>query len=107
MLSQELLVGVKYTWKRRWRASHLSTITPDKKMSVVAQSFESDPKTAKGPNDLVVTKNGTCYFTDPNGYYGDSAPGTVYYVTPGGKTSVLSTTVVGPNGIALSGDEKT
>jgi gluconolactonase len=82
-------------------------ITPAKKVSVVAQSFEADPKTAKGPNDVVVAKNGTVYFTDPNGYYGDAPPGTVYRVAPDGKTSVFSASVLGPNGIALTADEKT
>jgi len=81
-------------------------ITPAKRVSVVAKGFEADPKTAKGPNDLVVAKNGTVYFTDPNGYYGDAPPGTVYRVAPGGKTSVFSASVLGPNGIALTADEK-
>jgi len=80
-------------------------VSPQKKVSVVAAKFEADPKIAKGPNDLIVTKNGTIYFTDPNGYDGSAPNGTVY-VTTGGKTSVFSSEITGPNGIVLSGDEK-
>ena len=81
-------------------------VTPEKNVSVVTEKFEADPKVAKGPNDLVVAKNGTIYFTDPNGYDGSAPNGTVY-VTKGGKTSVFSTEITGPNGIGLSADEKT
>lgn len=81
-------------------------VTPAKKVSVVAEKFEADPKVAKGPNDLVVLKDGTIYFTDPNGYDGSAPNGTVYRVA-GGKTTVFSTEVTGPNGIGLSADEKT
>lgn len=81
-------------------------VTPDKKVSVVAEMFEADPKLPKGPNDLVVAKNGTIYFTDPNGFYGDAPSGTVYRIS-GGKTTLFSSEVMGPNGIILSRDEKT
>lgn len=81
-------------------------ISPQKKVSVIARKFEAEPAIAKGPNDLVVTKAGTIYFTDPNGYDGSSPNGTVY-VTRGGKTSVFSAEITGPNGIGLSVDEKT
>lgn len=81
-------------------------VSPQKKVSVVAAKFEADPKVAKGPNDLVLTKNGTIYFTDPNGYDGTAPNGTVY-LTNGAKTSVFSSEITGPNGIGLSPDEKT
>jgi gluconolactonase len=83
-------------------------LSPAKKTTVVAKKgFEADPKLAKGPNDLVVAKNGTVYFTDPNGYYGDAPNGTVYWIDPKGKTQVFSTGITGPNGIILSVDERT
>jgi len=81
-------------------------ISPQKKISLVAENFESDAKTAKGPNDLVLTKGGNIYFTDPNGYDGSAPNGTVY-ATIGGKTTVFSSEITGPNGIGLSPDEKT
>jgi gluconolactonase len=81
-------------------------VTPDKKVSVMAEKFEADPKLPKGPNDLVVGKNGIIYFTDPNGFYGDAPPGTVYRIS-GGKTTMFSDAVMGPNGIILSQDERT
>ena len=82
-------------------------VDPKKKVSVISKGFEAEPKVAKGPNDLVVTGAGIIYFTDPNGYYGDSPNGTVYMVKPDGKTSVFSTEITGPNGIILSLDERT
>jgi sugar lactone lactonase YvrE len=82
-------------------------VSPDKKVSVVAENFEANPSLSKGPNDLVVASNGTVYFTDPNGYYGDAPNGTIYRVAPDGKTTVFSDAITGPNGIVLSADEKT
>jgi gluconolactonase len=82
-------------------------LDPAKKVTVIARRFEADPKIAKGPNDLVVAANGTVYFTDPNGYYGDSPNGTVYRIDPRGRTHVFSIEITGPNGIILSQDERT
>lgn len=82
-------------------------VTPDKKVSTVAKGFERDPKTAKGPNDLVVAKDGTIFMTDPNGYDGTAPNGTIYKITKDGKTSVFSEEITGPNGIILSLDQKT
>jgi gluconolactonase len=81
--------------------------TPARKLSSLAKGFEKDPKTAKGPNDLVRSKNGTIYFTDPNGYDGSAPNGTVYRIAPDGRTSVFSEEVTGPNGIILSLDQRT
>lgn len=82
-------------------------LTPDKKVTVVAKGFEKDPAVSKGPNDLVVAKDGTLYFTAPNGYDGSAPNGTIYRITPDGKTSVFSDEITGPNGIILSADQKT
>ena len=82
-------------------------VTPDKKVSIIARSFERDAPLATGPNDLVVTKGGTVYFTDPKGYYGEAPKGTVYRIEASGKTTVFSDAITGPNGIILSTDEKT
>jgi gluconolactonase len=82
-------------------------VSPDKKVTTVAKGFEKDAKLAKGPNDLVVAKNGTIYFTDPKGYYGDAPNGTVYRIDSQGKTTVFSDEITGPNGIMLSADDRT
>ena len=82
-------------------------VSPDKKVTVVAENFEADPSITKGPNDLIVTKNGAIYFTDPNGYYGDAPNGTIYRIAPDGKTSVFNSDITGPNGIVLSANERT
>ncbi len=83
-------------------------VAPDKKVTVVAKAgFEADPQLAKGPNDIIIAKNGRVYFTDPNGYDGSSPNGTIYLVDNDGKTKVFSREITGPNGIMLSIDEKT
>jgi len=83
-------------------------VAPDKTVSVVAENFEVlSPEISTGPNDLVVSKNGTVYSTVPNGYYGESPNGTIYRTTPDGVTSVFSDEITGPNGIILSADDKT
>jgi sugar lactone lactonase YvrE len=81
-------------------------VSPDKKVSVVAEKFEANPEVSKGPNDIVVASDGTVYFTAPNGYDGSAPNGTVYR-TAGGNTAVFSAEITGPNGIVLSADEKT
>ncbi len=82
-------------------------VTPDKKVTSIAKGFEKDPKTSTGPNDLVVAKDGTVYFTAPNGYDGSSPNGTIYRIGKDGKTAVFSDEITGPNGIILSADQKT
>ncbi len=82
-------------------------VSPDRKVSVVAEKFEANPEVSTGPNDIVVAADGTVYFTAPNGYDGSAPNGTVYRTTPDGKTAVFSGEITGPNGIVLSVDEKT
>lgn len=82
-------------------------VTPDKKVTTIAQGFEKNAGVAKGPNDLVVARNGTIYFTDPNGYDGSAPNGTVYRVDRQGTTTVFNDGITGPNGIMLSADETT
>ena len=83
-------------------------VDPNKEVSTVAEDFEVlPPDVSTGPNDIAAARNGTVYFTVPNGYDGDSPNGTVYFTTPEGKTSVFSDAVTGPNGIVLGADEKT
>lgn len=82
-------------------------ITPDKKVSVLAENFDAMPGKSKGPNDLVVAKDGTIYFTEPNGYDGAAPKGTVYRIPKDGKPEVFSQDITGPNGLILSADEQT
>jgi gluconolactonase len=85
----------------------LQHLAPDGTLTVLAEGFESDPAATTGPNDVTVSAAGMVYFTDPKGYQGEAAPGTIYRVTPDGQVSVFDDTVVGPNGILLSPDDRT
>lgn len=82
-------------------------ISPDKKVSVIAENFDVMPGKSKGPNDLVVLPNGVVLFTEPNGYDGKAPKGTVYRIDRAGKVHVFSQEITGPNGIILSADKKT
>jgi gluconolactonase len=85
-------------------------IEKDGKRVVLADKFEG--KRLNGPNDLVVKKNGTIYFTDtftdrlrekdPDVQLPYAAP----YMIKDGKVILLTKDDPGPNGIALSPDEK-
>ncbi|WP_298484627.1 sulfatase-like hydrolase/transferase [uncultured Maribacter sp.] len=78
--------------------------------------FESITTNYKGnafnsPNDLVYDYNGNLYFTDPSFGLGKkkSAIGFngVYFLSKGGKLTLLDKTIQAPNGIAVSHDNKT
>lgn len=84
----------------------------EKDGSFTALADRFDGKRFNSPNDLVIAKIGTIYFTDPP--YGLKKTGKpelpfhgIYSVSPGGKVSLLVEDVRFPNGIALSPDEKT
>jgi len=58
------------------------------------------------PNDIVIAKDGTIYFTDP-AFQRDAAPGGqektgVYRVAVDGTVTLVDDTITNPNGIALS-----
>ena len=82
-----------------------------KQKTPVAVSFEG--KKFSSPNDVVKTKNGVLFFTDPP--YGfkkfDDAPqkeipfNGVYRMGKDGKVSVIEKELTRPNGVALSPDE--
>jgi gluconolactonase len=71
-----------------------------------------DGKRLNSPNDVVVTQDGSIYFTDPWwGQYADPAREReldvigVYRITPSGGLSALVTDFEFPNGLCLSPDE--
>ena len=78
----------------------------DKKGRVEVLADKWDGKRLNGPNDIVVSKSGQIYFTDPAfgnqqdarelDFYG------VYHLTPKGQLSVLAKPAGRPNGITLS-----
>lgn len=79
--------------------------------SVVADRFEG--KRFNSPNDLVYRSDGTLFFTDPNfglPRFGDDPrkelPHAGVYSLQQGKLRLLTAEFTGPNGIAISPDEK-
>lgn len=82
--------------------------------TVVAVAEKFDGKPLNSPNDLVIDADGGIYFTDPRygGKFGPKEPPeqdkeAVYYVTPKGEVSRVSTDGKKPNGVNLSPDGRT
>ncbi|MDB6155674.1 MAG: Gluconolactonase [Chthoniobacteraceae bacterium] len=91
----------------------VARLEKDGKQTALTDKFEG--KHFNSPNDLVVTKNGEIYFTDPP--YGldkgNESPlkeisfNGVYRLTKNGELSAVIKDLTFPNGIALNPDEKT
>ena len=78
---------------------------------VLADKFEG--KRLNSPNDLVYSTDGTLYFTDPPfglpKFFDDprkELPFSGVYSLSGGRLQLLTKELTGPNGIALSPDER-
>lgn len=99
-----------------WGGRTVFRIEKDGSRTVLADRFEG--KKLNSPNDIVVSKDGAIWFTDPVGgllnvgmvhediqRYNDKQP--VYRITPDGKTMTVATDeIVYPNGLCFSPDEK-
>lgn len=96
--------GRLYSCERDGR--RLSRIDADGATTVVADRWEG--KRLNSPNDVVVRRDGHIYFTDPAsaavkepmeiGFNG------VYHVGPQGQISLVTRSMIRPNGVALSPD---
>lgn len=88
----------------------IARLGKDGTFTSLADKYEG--KRFNSPNDLVIAKSGTIFFTDPPyGLKKGEAPELpqhgVYSVTPAGKVSLVISDIRFPNGIALSPDQKT
>jgi gluconolactonase len=88
-------------------------IRHEKKGPVTVLSDKHDGKRLNSPNDVVLKSDGAVYFTDPPyglpGLFNDPKKETPHqgvYMVKEGKTTLLTTDLGGPNGIAFSPDEK-
>jgi gluconolactonase len=86
-------------------------VEDDGQLTVLADRYEG--KRLNSPNDLVYKSDGAVYFTDPPfglpKFYDDprkELPYSGVYRSRGGKVTLLTSELKGPNGIAFSPDEK-
>jgi gluconolactonase len=70
---------------------------------VLASTYEGKPFNA--PNDLVITKDGWIYFTDPDFDLRNHHPDAVYSISPQGEVRRFEENILRPNGIVLSPNE--
>ena len=105
---QGRLVTCEHDSRRVTRTEYDGSIT------VLADSYNG--KKLNSPNDVVVTRDGAVWFTDPVfgilGYYEghraeSEVPPAVYRLDPDGKLTMMADDIAGPNGLAFSPDEKT
>ncbi|MCL7422908.1 MAG: SMP-30/gluconolactonase/LRE family protein [Methylobacter sp.] len=90
--------------------TRVGVIHPQGQEKTIADNYEGQP--FQRPNDLVLARNGSIYFTDsgtrptkdnPNPPV--SKPG-LYHITPSGTLARLANDIERPNGVQLSPDEK-
>jgi gluconolactonase len=88
-------------------------IRHEKKGPVTILSDNIEGKKLNSPNDVVLKSDGAVYFTDPPyglpGLFNDPKKETQHqgvYMVKNGTTTLLTTDLGGPNGIAFSPDEK-
>jgi len=86
-------------------------VEPHGNITVLADRYEG--KRLNSPNDLVYASDGTLYFTDPPfglpGLFGDAKkelPFSGVFRVRDGVVSLVTAELAGPNGIALSPDER-
>lgn len=105
---QGRLIGCRHGARDVVRTEH------DGSLTVLADSFEGKP--LNSPNDVVVSSDGTVWFTDPTygiisdfeGYRAtpEQSARNVYRLTPDGTLSVAVGDFNQPNGLCFSPDEK-
>lgn len=99
--------GRVYTCESRTRR----VVRSDKKGSIEVLAERWEGKRLNAPNDIVVTRNGHIYFTDPA--FGEQSDNRelnfygVFHILPKGDMEVIAKPVGRPNGIALSPNGKT
>ena len=103
--------GICYDGTRFWVCRHtardVAALNKDGRIAPVVGSY--DGRKLNSPNDIVVSKQGVLYFTDPD--YGVEPEDReldfegVYYVVNGGDEAILADDSMSkPNGVALSPD---
>jgi gluconolactonase len=99
-------------------STRIGVIHPPERRAVLADSYEGRPFSR--PNDVIVTRTGGAYFTDPGltaqqaealvkrlgKPLGPRLPPAVYYIPPGGRAIRIEDKMIRPNGIQLSREEK-
>jgi gluconolactonase len=101
-------------------STRIGVIYPPGSAATLADRYDGMPFSR--PNDLIVTKNGGIYFTDPGltsqqaeelvqrhggAPLGRRLPPAVYYIPPGKPPIKIEDKLIRPNGVQLSRDEKT
>jgi gluconolactonase len=93
-------------------AARIGVIYPKGAETTLTDNYNGKPYGR--PNDLVVSKAGHVYFTEPGPNAAPNQPPptpalppAVYFVPAGGTSALVTTDVQRPNGIVLSPDERT
>jgi sugar lactone lactonase YvrE len=82
----------------------LLRISPTRQVETLAHSYRGQP--FNNPNDVCLDQAGNIYFTDPQGQDKTSV-GSIYRYSTAGRLTRLHTGLQYPNGLVVSGDQKT
>jgi len=91
---------------------HLRRRELDGSTTILADAYEG--KRLNSPNDVMVKRDGTIWFTDPpygintdyeGGKQAPELPANVYRLDPDGRLSIVTGDFAGPNGLCFSPDE--
>lgn len=99
-------------------STRIGVIHPPSAVATLADTYAGQPFSR--PNDVIAARNGGVYFTDPGltrqqadalvkrlgTPLGPRLPPAVYYIPPGGGAVRIEDTMIRPNGIQMSRDEK-
>jgi len=101
-------------------STRIGVIYPPSAVRTIADNYQGQPFSR--PNDIIVARSGSIYFTDPGLTAGQAQelveryggrplgprlPPTVYHIPPGGQPVAIERNMIRPNGIQLSRDERT
>ena len=85
----------------------------DGRVTILASHFRGKP--LNSPNDVVVSRDGAIWFSDPHyggntdyegGKHAPELPATLYRLDPSGSLDIAADDFVGPNGLCFSPDER-
>ena len=97
--------GVVYACRRANTQIGVAVVYPTDQARFIATSYKGVPFNA--PNDLIVTRAGGIYFTEPGSpEQGAQRPHHIFYISPSGEVMVGTDHLGHPNGLALSPHEQ-
>jgi gluconolactonase len=89
-----------------YSANCILEVSTSGEVTLITESDVDSKPLSRGPNDVVIAKNGDLYFTTPQGSSKDHPVGKVYhYADKTRETTIIAESLAFPNGLSLSKNE--